>query len=156
MTKTDPGAVFSKGQHMCGDEQDGNVTYLGVLEGSQDRESTRPCVCRARWTRWFTSWQCWDPPLGCPLYLCPSPTAVETLILTGLGRCPMLRRSGESLLPSTSPCLCLKPRPADPCPLSPSCPVMLVVGDNAPAEDGVVSVTVLTRGGRLEPGAGAE
>lgn len=29
---------------------------------------------------------------------------------------------------------------------------MLVVGDNAPAEDGVVSVTVLTRGGRLELG----
>ncbi|CAO2610377.1 Protein NDRG4, partial [Lemmus lemmus] len=33
------------------------------------------------------------------------------------------------------------------------CPVMLVVGDNAPAEDGVVSVTLLRRGGRLESGA---
>lgn len=30
---------------------------------------------------------------------------------------------------------------------------MLVVGDNAPAEDGVVSVTPLCSGGRLESGA---
>ncbi|KAH0501293.1 Protein NDRG4 [Microtus ochrogaster] len=33
------------------------------------------------------------------------------------------------------------------------CPVMLVVGDNAPAEDGVVSVTPLRRRLRLESGA---
>lgn len=46
-------------------------------------------------TRWFTSRQCWDPPLGYPLYLRPSPTAAETLTLTGLGRCPMPRHSGE-------------------------------------------------------------
>lgn len=77
----DPGAIFSKVCHVCGTravvcrmEMPHPGHSLGVLKGIKiGRIQMALCVQSQFRTQWFTSWQCWDPALGCPLYLCPPP-----------------------------------------------------------------------------------